>query len=179
MPPKGLSGLQQVTEQLYISNARAVADVSLLARCRISCVMNVTESGGSRPIPPGVEFIHIPVTDSPDFPLSDHFDEVADRIERTAELGGRTLVHCNAGVSRSAALCLVYLMKYRGLTLLDAHAWLKARRPVVRPNPGFWRQLIQYEKELRGCSSVRMIPSSMGLIPHIYEEETRNMLLFI
>uniref|UniRef100_A0A8C7Z9U6 Protein-tyrosine-phosphatase n=1 Tax=Oryzias sinensis TaxID=183150 RepID=A0A8C7Z9U6_9TELE len=105
----------------------------------------------------------------------DHFDWVADKVRVTAENGGRTLVHCNAGVSRSAALCMAFLMRHRGATLLDAHAWLKSCRPIIRPNHGFWRQLIVYETELRGCSSVRMVPSPIGEIPDIYEEEVRNI----
>lgn len=123
-----------------------------------------------------MDYIHIPVSDCSSTPLSDHFDEVADKIQLTAELGGRTLVHCNAGVSRSAALCMAFLLKHHGVTLLQAHGWVKTCRPIVRPNNGFWEQLIRYEMELRGCNSVRMVPSSIGEIPDIYVEETRNMI---
>lgn len=172
-----LSGLCRVTEHLFLSNARAAKDCSQVAGNGITCIINATETTSSSPHPPGVEYIHIPVTDSPLSPLRDHFDQVADKIQSTAERHGCTLVHCNAGVSRSAALCLAYLMKHRGVSLLEAHRLLKSCRPIVRPNPGFWKQLIQYEAELRGSSSVRMVSSSIGEIPDIYEEEARNMVL--
>lgn len=172
----GLSGLCRITDHLYLSNGRAANDASQVTRCKITCIVNVTETRSSCPPPPAVDYIHVPVSDSPASPLIDHFDEVADKIQLTAERGGRTLVHCNAGVSRSAAVCVAYLMKHRGATLLEAHGWVKSCRPVVRPNAGFWRQLIRYEMELRGCNSVRMVASSMGEIPDIYEEEARNMM---
>ncbi|XP_010732645.2 dual specificity protein phosphatase 18 [Larimichthys crocea] len=172
--PAGLAGLCRVTDHLYVSNARAATDCSQLTRCNITCIVNVTET--SRHPPPGVEYVHIPVSDTPASPLGDHFDEVADKIELTAGRGGRTLVHCNAGVSRSVALCVAYLMKHRGVTLLEAHRWVKTCRPMARPNEGFWKQLVRYEMELRGCNSVRMVSSSMGEIPDIYEEESRNMM---
>ncbi|XP_049434940.1 dual specificity protein phosphatase 18 [Epinephelus fuscoguttatus] len=173
----GLSGLCRVTDHLYLSNRRAASDSSQLTRCNITCIINVTETKSrSRPPLPGVEYIHIPLSDSPVSPLCEHFDEVADKVELTAERGGRTLVHCNAGVSRSAALCMAYLMKHRGVTLLEAHGWVRNSRPVVRPNSGFWKQLIRYEMELRGCTSVRMVSSFMGEVPDIYEEESRNMM---
>ncbi|XP_051277711.1 dual specificity protein phosphatase 18 [Dicentrarchus labrax] len=175
--PAGLSGLCRVTDHLYLSNGRAANDPSQLTRGQITCIVNVTETKSSCPPPPGVEeYIHIPVSDSPVSPLRDHFDQVADKVQHTAERGGRTLVHCNAGVSRSAALCMAYLLKHRGVTLLEAHGWVKTCRPMVRPNNGFWEQLIGYEMELRGCNSVRMVPSSMGQIPDIYEEEAKNMM---
>ncbi|KAM3865507.1 dual specificity protein phosphatase 18-like [Diretmus argenteus] len=172
--PSGLSGLCQITEQLYLSNGRAARDASVVARFKITCIINVTESG--HPPPAGVEYIHIPVADSPEAPLKDHFDQVADRIQRTGEHGGRALVHCNAGVSRSASVCIAYLVKHRSMTLLEAYRWVKCCRPMARPNAGFWKQLIRYETELRGCSTVRMVCSSMGEIPDVYEEEARNML---
>ncbi|KAM9360427.1 dual specificity protein phosphatase 18-like [Symphorus nematophorus] len=172
----GLSGLCRVTDHLYLSNVRAANDSSQLTRCNITCIINVTETGSSCPPPPGVECIHIPVSDSALTPLCDHFGEVADKIELTAARGGRTLVHCNAGVSRSAALCIAYLMKHRGVTLLEAHRWLKTCRPMARPNTGFWKQLVRYEMELRGSNSVRMVSSSMGEIPDIYAQEAANMM---
>ncbi|XP_078808911.1 dual specificity protein phosphatase 18-like [Oryzias latipes] len=172
--PAGLSGLCRVTDQLYLSSRKSANDSSQLKVNKITCIINVSEARSS--CPPGVdEYVHIPVSDSPLSNLRDHFDWVADKVRVTAENGGRTLVHCNAGVSRSAALCMAFLMRHRGATLLDAHAWLKSCRPIIRPNHGFWRQLIVYETELRGCSSVRMVPSPIGEIPDIYEEEVRNI----
>ncbi|XP_029295674.1 dual specificity protein phosphatase 18-like [Cottoperca gobio] len=172
----GLSGLCRVTDHLYLSNGRAANDSSQVTRCKITCIVNVTETKSRCPLHRGVEYIHIPLSDSPASHLSEHFDEVADKIQVTAEHGGCTLVHCNAGVSRSASLCIAYLMKHRGDTLLEAHSWVRTCRPVVRPNNGFWKQLIRYEMELRGCTSVRMVCSSMGEVPDIYEEEARNMM---
>ncbi|XP_071338590.1 dual specificity protein phosphatase 18 [Trachinotus anak] len=174
--PAGLSGLCKVTDHLYLSNARAASDSAQVSQYEITCVISVTESRSRCPPPPGVEYIHIPLSDSPVSPLGDHFDEVADKIEHTGDRGGRTLVHCNAGVSRSAALCMAYLMKHRGVTLLEAHRWMRTCRPMVRPNNGFWKQLIRYEMELRGCNSVRMTSSSIGEIPDIYEEEAKDMM---
>uniref|UniRef100_A0A1A8NK99 Dual specificity phosphatase 21 n=1 Tax=Nothobranchius rachovii TaxID=451742 RepID=A0A1A8NK99_9TELE len=173
----GLSGLCRITDHLYLSNRKAANDSSQLTGSGITCIINATETKRSCPLPPGVEYVHIPVSDSPLSPLRDHFSEVADKIQVTTESGGRVLVHCNAGVSRSVALCIAYLMKHRGVTLLEAHGWVRSCRPIARPNSGFWKQLVQYETELRGCSSVRMVSSSMGEIPDVYEGEDRNMVL--
>ena len=57
----------------------------------------------------------------------------------------RTIVVCTAGFSRSATICIAYLMKHEGLSLEKAHAKVKAARHFIRPNPGFWRFLVKYE----------------------------------
>lgn len=35
-----------------------------------------------------------------------YFDEVSDKIDDTAKSGGRSVVHCTAGVSRSTTIVL-------------------------------------------------------------------------
>lgn len=46
---------------------------------------------------------------------------VADKIKAIKDRGGKTLVHCVAGVSRSASLVIVYLVKYERMTLRQAY----------------------------------------------------------
>lgn len=92
-------------------------------------------------------------------------------IFQIANSGGKTLIYCVAGVSRSASICLAYLMKHQGLTLLDAYNYVKLRRPKIKPNCGFFKQLIEYEKEIFGDNTVRMIFNEFVQmeIPHIYD----------
>ncbi|XP_066545787.1 dual specificity protein phosphatase 18 [Amia ocellicauda] len=172
-----LAGLAQITDNLYLSNASSANSIALVSSAAITCIINVTRAVVNTPIP-DVEYVRVPVADSPSSRLGDYFDGVADRIRQVEAGGGRALVHCNAGVSRSAALCLAYLMKHRSMTLLEAHRLLRARRPIVRPNSGFWKQLIDYENKLYACSTVRMILSPLGDIPDVYEKETKNMIAF-
>lgn len=61
-------------------------------------------------------------------------------------------MHCMAGVSRSASLVMIYLVKYERMTLRQAYHYVKSARPVIRPNVGFWKQMVDYEKRLRGAS---------------------------
>lgn len=81
------------------------------------------------------------------------------------------MVYCVAGVSRSASICLAYLMKHQGLTLLDAYNYVKLRRSKIKPNCGFFKQLIEYEKKLFGSNTVRMIFNELVQmeIPDVYD----------
>ena len=108
--------------------------------------------------------------------LGVYFDRCADKIHQVHKSGGKTLVHCVAGVSRSASLCMAYLMKYQRMTLDQAYYHTKKRRPVIHPNQGFWKQLIEYERRLFGRNTVKMIPSGIGPIPDVYKKETENMV---
>ncbi len=59
-----------------------------------------------------------------------------------------TLVHCGAGVSRSAALVMAYLMRRFSWNAAKARADCVERRSVVQPNDGFWRSLCAFEAQL-------------------------------
>ncbi|XP_023968847.1 dual specificity protein phosphatase 14-like isoform X1 [Chrysemys picta bellii] len=174
-PLSALGGIAQISPCLYLCSGNAAANRPLVSARAVTCVVNATME-----IPnanwPDIEYVKVPVPDLPHAPLGLYFDSVADRIHQTGKRNGRTLVHCVAGVSRSASLCIAYLMKYHRLSLLDAHQWVKSRRPVVRPNVGFWRQLIDYERRLFGKNTVRMVPSPIGPVPDVYEKETRGLV---
>ena len=51
--------------------------------------------------------------------------------------GGRVLLHCSQGVSRSASLAIAYLMWKRGGSFDEVLAAVKAIRGVANPNIGF------------------------------------------
>ncbi|XP_006894855.1 PREDICTED: dual specificity protein phosphatase 18 [Elephantulus edwardii] len=170
-----VSGLSRVTSSLYISSAMAANNRHMLSSHQITTVINVSvEVTNTRY--EDIQYMQVPVADTPISRLCDFFDPIADHIHSVEMKQGRTLLHCVAGVSRSATLCLAYLMKYHAMSLLDAHLWTKSCRPIIRPNNGFWEQLIHYEFQLFGKNTVHMVISPMGLIPDLYEKEVRLMI---
>nr|XP_004665821.1 dual specificity protein phosphatase 21 [Jaculus jaculus] len=166
--------LSQITNCLYISNATDANNKLVLSSNHITSVINASEVANT--FFEGIQYVQVPVTDTPYSYLYDFFDPIADHIHGVQMRNGRTLLHCAAGVSRSAALCLAYLMKYHTMSLLDAHTWTKLCRPVIRPNNGFWEQLIHYEFKLFSRNTVHMINSPVGMIPDVYEKDINLMM---
>lgn len=110
---------------------------------------------------------HVPPT--PPTPLSTVVTAVCSCLpvtERERQTGGKVLVHCRGGISRSATVCLAYLMYSRALQLDDAFEYVRARRHVISPNANFMMQLVQFEAELRtlGFDRARM-PLKPALSP--------------
>ena len=66
---------------------------------------------------------------------------------------GNVLVHCFAGVSRSSTIVMSYLMKKLGMTFKEVLDYVRKKRWVVNPNPGFVRQLKRYEMKLKGANN--------------------------
>lgn len=65
---------------------------------------------------------------------------------------GRVLVHCQAGISRSATICLAYLMKRKRVRLDEAFEFVRRRRSIISPNFSFMGQLLQFESQVLATS---------------------------
>jgi protein-tyrosine phosphatase len=53
--------------------------------------------------------------------------------------GGTVLVHCFAGISRSASCIIAYLMQELNMPFFEAMSYTRKRRPIIFPNYGFQR----------------------------------------
>ena len=73
-----------------------------------------------------------------------HFENGIEFIDRHRKYTS-VLVHCFAGVSRSASICVAYLMKIKKWNLEKALWHLKKCRKIINPNVGFIKKLAFYE----------------------------------
>ncbi|XP_034753913.1 dual specificity protein phosphatase 13-like [Etheostoma cragini] len=95
-----------------------------------------------------VKYYGVPANDLPTFDLSPYFYPAAEFIHLALASGGKVLVHCAVGVSRSAALVLAYLMIHHHLSLLSSIRCVQQKRWIF-PNRGFLRQLIALDRKLK------------------------------
>ena len=86
--------------------------------------------------------------DSMNYDISQNFEEAYEFIEENLAKGHNVLVHCHAGVSRSAAIVIAYVMKQLGLTADVALDLVKSRRNRIRPNENFRNHLKEYEERI-------------------------------
>ncbi|GJD06458.1 Dual specificity protein phosphatase 4 [Galdieria sulphuraria] len=94
---------------------------------------------------PGIyEYKQLMIRDLETQDLHPFLDEAIAFIEKV-KLSGRILVHCYAGVSRSAAVVLAYLI-YLGNTFEEAWKFLIVQKSDVQPLGNFILQLKQYEE---------------------------------
>lgn len=62
-------------------------------------------------------------------------------------------MHCQAGISRSATICLAYLMRTNRVKLDEAFEFVKQRRSIISPNFSFMGQLLQFESQVLATST--------------------------
>lgn len=83
-----------------------------------------------------------------DLPETNIFTELIPKsleyINSVKDCGGKVLVHCNAGVSRSATVVIAYLMQKNQIDFDTAYQLVKSKRSCIQPNIGFISQLKQF-----------------------------------
>lgn len=111
--------LCKITNSLFISNARSACSDQLVQQEGVTLCINVSRQ---QPFPANaaVRRLQVPVYDDPNEDLYSHFDRCADAILQEEERGGHAVVYCKNGRSRSATVCIAFLMKHHRLTLTDA-----------------------------------------------------------
>lgn len=128
---------------LLLSSQDAAHDMETLQTHQVTHVLNVAY-GVPNPFPEQLIYKTLPILDIPDTNIIAFLEECNDFIEQARDQNGVALVHCNAGVSRSASIVIGYLMTREGLSFRDAYDLVRSVRPSARPNAGFYQQLLHY-----------------------------------
>ncbi|OMO94706.1 hypothetical protein CCACVL1_05877 [Corchorus capsularis] len=140
-----------ITSSLFIGGALAARSVYTLQHLGIThilCLCSNEIGQSDSQFPDLFEYKNFSISDNEDSNISSIFEEGSDFIDHVEQVGGRVLVHCFEGRSRSATLVIAYMMLRKNLTLLEAWNALKRVHRRAQPNDGFARILVDLDRKL-------------------------------
>ncbi|OHS93063.1 hypothetical protein TRFO_12079 [Tritrichomonas foetus] len=136
----------EVDDGLYIGSEIAAQNRELLKNIGITHIVNLNGHHTIAAFPDGFQYFTVKMSDSCFEELDEEFWKAVEFTKRAINQGGKVLVHCRLGISRSAALCVAYLMERKKMSFDTAFLALKAKRPAVNINQGFVEQLKSKEQ---------------------------------
>jgi len=144
-----------IPQALYLTNWRGAADIQQLRLLGVTHVVAVGEEFLEDELP-GITHWKNDITDEAEkaSEMQGILEAASSFVHSALEGGGRVLVHCAAGASRSATVVLAYLMTHKEMNLLEGFGLLHRKRPASWPNEGFMAVLIALEASLRGASTI-------------------------
>ena len=147
----------EIIPHLYISNWFASNNKDIIKEYNIKAVITVE----TYPKPDdilryynqnNIDFMYINLEDSPNANIYNFFDSSYNFIDFHIKHKKNVLVHCYAGISRSATIILNYLCRnlytYHNVSnenpinvINHCLTFMRNKRPIINPNTGFLEQL--------------------------------------
>jgi protein-tyrosine phosphatase len=141
--------MQRINENLQITDIDAVRTESFDA----DRVVTVCQDPVEEHIPEGVEYDHFNLADdmysseiwggSAEYPA---FAEAAKAVLKAVRDGEDVLVHCHAGMNRSASVCIAVLGVTEDLPYREAYKLVSRVRPIIAPTDQMRLNSIQFIK---------------------------------
>ena len=132
--------------QLYLGDASHAMDTEMLEKFGITAVLNCASGACiTNEEYYGKDFTYheFGAEDSGDYQMAPHTVEAHEFFTRCMEEGRSVLVHCAAGINRSAFIAIYLYMVATGTPLVNAVRHCFALRPIILSNDGFIDQLVE------------------------------------
>nr|XP_002120412.1 uncharacterized protein LOC100180990 isoform X2 [Ciona intestinalis] len=134
----------KILDYLYLGSEWNASNLEELTQIGITHILNVTLEVDNF-FPDEFTYKNIRLHDIESSNLLQHWHATWRFIDEARRSGGKCLVHCKMGISRSSATVAAYLMKERLWTKKRALEFTEECRSITHPNPSFLEQLDEYE----------------------------------
>lgn len=146
---------KQIIKNLWIGSEKDAADMNFMKKNNIRLIVNATDS-----VPvyaKGIKTLRIPVGDDPYYSekMGKYIPIAVVAIHDVLNHGQGVLVHCRAGMNRSATTVAGYLMFKKGMTAQQAMAFIKRKKPECFTPMNFMGALNAWEARLRLNGKIR------------------------
>ena len=144
---------QQIVPRIYLGSAKASKDQEGLQTIGITHIVNIS---GKQYFPGAIEYFRFYMKDgkgSGEILLKNIDDTISFITSALSNKKSKILVHCQAGMSRSPAIILAYLILEHKMTLKEAFTHTKSIRPAIRPNVEFLPPLLEIELRIHPTNS--------------------------
>ncbi|KAM4570355.1 dual specificity protein phosphatase 16 [Odontesthes bonariensis] len=154
-------GPTRILPHLYLGCQRDVLNKELMQQNDIAYVLNASNTCPKPDFIPESHFLRVPVNDSFCEKILPWLDRSVEFIEKAKASNARVLVHCLAGISRSATIAIAYIMKRMDMSLDEAYRFVKEKRPTISPNFNFLGQLLDFEKKIKSPPGSESRPKAL------------------
>jgi len=130
---------------IYLGSEADALDENFITSQKITTVLSIQSWEIQKKIS-GIKYEFVQANDNSQMNLKSKFEYICNFLKKHEN--EHILVHCQAGISRSATACLAYLMKEKNMSLDSSFIELRKRREIVSPNFAFLGQLKCWEREI-------------------------------
>jgi len=168
-----------VPKQVYISSYVVACNLAILQRHEITHILNLAADVCESRFQDKFKYATYYCKDVSSEDISMLFYRTLEWMQAAILAGGRVLVHCREGVSRSATMVIAYLMWTNHLPFKEAHEIIRRVRPICNPNPGFTYHLLELGKRLGTGTPGRPASGPQALLFRVRPHHPKNPFLLL
>jgi len=148
--PDSSAASEMIPGRLWLGGIRAALDEKFLTENNITVIFNCTKDIPFIQLPGKMTYYRVPVHDNLEEDeiqnMLDWSPEIVYKLLKEYHENNNILIHCAAGMQRSAAACLMFLMTLWKQPQQPIYAFMRERRPIVfQPSMNFKRAVDWYE----------------------------------
>lgn len=141
-----LRQISKILPHIYLSGDVPAKNAKLMKDLEITHVL-VAASELKPYHPEHFTYKHlVELDDRQDAMLLPFFDECVSFIKEGIRYGGNILIHCMAGMNRSVAILMAYMISQLRLPHQQALQMIQRKRPLANPHEQYLSQIKMYEK---------------------------------
>ena len=134
----------KIIEGVFLGSVNNANNLNELNKLKIKYVLNVAHECKNTAFK-GIKYKHLKMHDSNTCEIKKYVWDAFDFINEAISKNCNVLIHCQRGVSRSSAIIIAYLIKFKNMSVKDAFWFVKKKRSVAFPNFSFMEQLHQFQ----------------------------------
>jgi len=152
--------MQEILPGVFLGPYGSAKDKAALQNNGITHVLTVRSTLERRLDPKFPQEFKYHIVEVPEAPTEDlilYFPQCNNCIHQAISEGGKILVHCNAGLSRSPAVVVAYVMESLRMPIKEAIQHVQSRRSYIHISEAIHNQLREFETiyQNRGLAAPR------------------------
>lgn len=133
----------EIIPNLWLGSIKSACNKEELLKNNIKSIISV-HIGAVELYPDCFKYHNYDLCDTENEEIISAFNDILPIIHDNLLQGKATLIHCMVGASRSATIVAAYLVRYHGHSPVSALSVMKEKRPLINPNSGYIKQLVEY-----------------------------------
>ena len=195
-PGLGRAPYNQITDDLYLGARPTRDQVAALKEIGITHIVSCLPEHARTKVAflgEAFETLFIPMHDGIHEDIASTFPDFFEFVDPARARRDKAFVHCEVGVSRSAALVTAFVMHQQQKRFFEAYCDVRTKRPEVLPNIGFASQLQRLEFDMhpradderqvsslaRYLKEVCMVPVDTNTLQNVLHENDYDALTSI
>jgi protein-tyrosine phosphatase len=132
-----------IKDKLYLADRHIANDLETLENHGITRIiaLGTIDDHDEYQIFDKIDYLHLFIDDA----ASETIDVYFNLCHKMIDEDHVVLVHCYAGISRSATIVIAYIMMSQKLCYEDALEFVRSKRSFICPNDGFQSQLMNFK----------------------------------